>query len=530
MEDIEVSQIFDAAQWVQRQIGLDKLGYEETRNLARILRDLGKHSEAIEQFKLASSLQSCNWVSQWGLAECYVFQKDYNMGIKILEATMKSIESGEMAEDEEAKENLIYISRDLAEWNKDAGNTDQTFAIYKSILQENPDDYVTALSMIILFHENKDYQGLLEFLQSRPTDDSTGEDHRTVVFHAHYDNEKFHEAIFALAYNTDHFETILESYKVAINAAKRRYAEGRKTGDISEEEYGRVCQALLMHKVALLCYNHTANTAEQREYAIDQWILILQFDERSGSYLSIVKSIVRKKLAIVCFQEARRDPTTAQQYIEHLEQMASLRNHGYWEGDFEETYPMRLISRLYALQGDEQKAKDTLRAPVKVYLDLLSDDDPLNDWQGYHGLAMLLMFAGQDADALAAWSLIAPLDNMETENSPSETDSQPAKIQGPMGDICDGRCGTEWTFADNIYVCRDCDYVEFDEDCLKKLREGTLISDKICGKDHEMLHVPAYDAADREKIGEGNVKVGEHILPIEEWIQRLKEDWAIKLA
>jgi hypothetical protein len=142
------------------------------------------------------------------------------------------------------------------------------------------------------------------------------------------------------------------------------------------------------------------------------------------------------------------------------------------------------------------------------------------------------MFAGQDADALAAWSLIAPLDAMETvetEDNSSETDGKPVGLHGPMDDRCDGRCGTRWSFADNIYVCRDCDYVEFDEGCLKKLREGTL-APGICGKNHEMLHVPSYDATEREKIGAGNVKVGDHVLPVEKWLQRLKAEWAIRPA
>lgn len=509
-------------------MGLEKLGYEETRNLARTLRDLGKYSEAIEKFKLASSLQSNNWISQWGLADCYAFQKEYGMAIEIMEATTKAIELGEMADDNEAKESLLYISRDIAKWNKEAGNFDQTFTIYKSMLQENPTDYETALSIMILFHENKDYQGLLDFLQSRKdsTDEVTGLDHRTEAFHAHYDNEKYHETLFALARHTESFDIILESYNIAVAAAKTRYIEGRQSGDTTEEEFGRVCQAILMHKVALLCYSNTAQNAERREFAIDQWMLVMQMDEPSQSYLPIVKSIVREKLARVCFEEARRDPATAGQYLEHLEQMVSLKNTGYWD---DETYPTRLISRWHTLQGEEQQAKDALRAHVKTYLDLLSDDDPLNDWQGYHGLAMHLMFAGQDADALAAWSLIVPLNDTEIENSIPEEGSPPIKLEGPIRDRCDGGCGTRWTFADDIYVCRDCDWVEFDKGCLHQLREGTLVS-QICQKDHEMLHVPAFDMTEREKIGAGNVRVGEQILPVQEWIQRIKMDWGIKLA
>jgi hypothetical protein len=49
------------------------------------------------------------------------------------------------------------------------------------------------------------------------------------------------------------------------------------------------------------------------------------------------------------------------------------------------------------------------------------------------------------------------------------------------------------------------------------LREGTL-DISIYGKDHKMLHVPAYDAVKMEEIGDGNVKVGEQVMSVERWI------------
>ena len=68
----------------------------------------------------------------------------------------------------------------------------------------------------------------------------------------------------------------------------------------------------------------------------------------------------------------------------------------------------QILTRHYALTGQTEKAKDTLRAYVKTDLDLLSDEDLTNDYQGCRGLAIHLMYAGQDDDALAAWPLITP--------------------------------------------------------------------------------------------------------------------------
>jgi hypothetical protein len=61
------------------------------------------------------------------------------------------------------------------------------------------------------------------------------------------------------------------------------------------------------------------------------------------------------------------------------------------------------------------------------------------------------------------------------------------------------------------------------------MRNGTLKLN-VCNKDHEMLHVPAYDPVERQRIGEGNVKVGEEILPVDQWLQRIRKGWGIKLA
>lgn len=83
-KELETWQILAAAKWAQAKIGLESLGYEENRNVARVFRDYDKHNEAIEYFKLASSLESDNWLSQWGLARVYENQKEWTLAIETL--------------------------------------------------------------------------------------------------------------------------------------------------------------------------------------------------------------------------------------------------------------------------------------------------------------------------------------------------------------------------------------------------------------------------------------------------------------
>ncbi|KUM59605.1 hypothetical protein ACN42_g7534 [Penicillium freii] len=524
--DANASQILDTAEYARKYIGISTLGYTETHRLARTLQKYHLYPEAIEKFKLASSLDAYNWFSEWGLATCYAYEKDYALAIEIAEAAKKTIKDGDNEED-----HLVIpdLDRDLAGWNADAGHIDEAVGIYESLLQDSPNDYETALSLTILFHNEKNRGGLLHFLESlKESTDGTGQDRLIQAFHYNSDSAEYHAAICALGSEAAAFDSIFESYEAAITAAKTRLAEARKTEESQLEVYCRACQATLMHHFAYLCYENSTDKPERKVIAIDQWVRILEMENLAGDYnLTSTKLYVRSKLASVCFIEARRDPGSAGPYIEQLEQLAALQSVTSVDADWcYSTYPTRLVARYYALQGDKEKAKDALRPYVKANLDILVDDDPLNDWQGYNGLAMYLIHAEEDDDCLAAWSLIVPTTDTQYDGE-SSGDKSSQEPTGPLNVVCDGNCGTTWSFANDIYACRQCDYIHFDLACLNKLREG-ILDISICGKDHEMLHVPAYDAVKMEEIGDGNVKVGEQVMSVERWIQRLKENWGIK--
>jgi hypothetical protein len=466
-------------------------------------------------------------LSQWGLADCYAGRKEFTTAIEILEATKKGIENGEIGNAEELKDELAEMNRDLAEWNKEVGQSEVTLDIYEKLLQEFPHDYDTALALMTLLHKQGNYERLLEFLQSMKysTDESSGFDRQIQNFHTHYDRAEYHEALFASVRSDRDFNIVLKSYEAAINAAKTRVAQGKKSSKPEEEWRAQICQIDLMYHTALLYYDNSARNLDRVELAINQWLQILHMNATDDLLVAERQARAGSELAIVCFEKALQYPDTAAIYLEHLENVAALK---LGEDTIHGTHPARLLARYHALQGDEQKVKNVLRGYIKLNLDLLSDDDPLNDWQGYNGLAMHFMFAGDDADALAAWSLITPDDATGTE-SPTTSDTTERKLEGPLRDICDGDCGTYWTFANNFYLCKECNYVKFDQRCLDNLRNGT-VKLKVCNKDHEMLHIPAYDPVERQRIGDGNVKVGEEILSVNEWLQRIRKRWGIQSA
>jgi hypothetical protein len=63
----------------------------------------------------------------------------------------------------------------------------------------------------------------------------------------------------------------------------------------------------------------------------------------------------------------------------------------------------------------------------------------------------------------------------ETDVSRGQIVTRSSKdLEGPVGYNCDGRCGTSWSYADDIYVCRECKDVQFDKGCFDSLKAGTL--------------------------------------------------------
>lgn len=529
-DTIQASDILDAAEWAQAQIGLRKLSYEESRNLARTLREYGKYGEAIEQFKHTSTLAEENWLSQHGLAVCYASNGDLNVAIDILEATMKRIRDGEFGKSGEADRDLPDMNDDLATWNRSIGRDEVALAIYQKQLKVDLSDCHAASNLIILLHQQARDTDLVQFLQSlkNAIDPVSGLNLRTKNIQRHAGDRSFNEALFALAQGDAEFDIVLESYEEALAVTRNQMLNGRKAGNTGEERCYQLDQIRIMMQIATL-YQRVSNGSPTREKcAIDHWLRIMEMDGTHDWWLSARQASVRSQFALFCFEKAVQSPDMAAEYLEHLEHIVSFRNSedSLW---LSWSHPSCLLARYHRLQGNHDKVTSILRPSIKITLDLLSDDDPLNDWEAYQGLAVLLMFAGDETNSLAAWSLITPNNVTEAGIGLGNTEKNDHKLEGPMFAYCDGECGTKWTFADNFYVCKTCDDIQFDQKCLHSMRAGTL-KRKVCNPEHDMLHVPAYDPSERKRIGQGNVKVEGDIVSADEWLRRLRRDWGLEAA
>jgi hypothetical protein len=210
--------------------------------------------------------------------------------------------------------------------------------------------------------------------------------------------------------------------------------------------------------------------------------------------------------------QAGTDPATSAEliaYVESLSQWATEADAADFNS-FNATAVRATLGRAFSRAGMHAAAREQLRTNVEVALVLLSDDDPLNDWQGYRHLGRALMDYGDLDNAAAAWSMIGPITSVrraaflplhETEHaaspgldgaSPEPANGADRKAASKTGDltlptVSLGRMPMTCTYA----RC-DCRDVQFDAGCLAKLRAGSLKAD-ACNPDHCFLHVPTWD-------------------------------------
>ena len=114
----------------------------------------------------------------------------------------------------------------------------------------------------------------------------------------------------------------------------------------------------------------------------------------------------------------------------------------------------RSLANLYNSLGKVDASKNLLSDDMKHGLNLLSDDDRSNDYEGYERIANVLMHAKDDLNALTAFSLIGPSQRYSYENY-------------ELNISCHGLCRRKFKFGESLWWCKICNMVAFDDECFK---------------------------------------------------------------
>ncbi|KAJ4354781.1 hypothetical protein N0V95_003554 [Ascochyta clinopodiicola] len=188
-------------------------------------------------------------------------------------------------------------------------------------------------------------------------------------------------------------------------------------------------------------------------------------------------------------------------------------------------YLALLLGRLYQVTGKFREARHMVRDHLVTAFKLLEDDRIGNDRKAYFRIAEALFCLDDERNALAAWSLVACAPAYEDELALDDINE--------LAISCAGDCDWSWDgrkdLDRDLYLCRDCAHVRFEESCYKKLCSG-LLEQTACWKKHKLTKVPKTMLRDRDKIITGHVIVGGKVEKVDTWIAAARRQYDIPEA
>lgn len=505
----ESGRIQRAADWARNEAGIarNSLWYERLGNtyLKYELWDLAK-GEFLEGKKLPNSSLK---ISE-GLAEAYSQSNKKDLAIQEMEIVLSHLKR----KDELATEEKADLIRDLvksANWQTKLRNTADAVIKLREAIRLDEDQYENYYELLSLFIDTEQVPETLGLLKELATHDAKDPslsrlgamlldfaDRGVPLEHV--------ERIFHATRDGDMFQVILQHLQSALTFARER-------------QPASIAYLLLYHGVALAHYS----TMDKRlESPVEQWRECCKLGLQSEKWKDLYSYYLAAKYIFnFHFSNAKsmQGPSTdCETCVTELRKLTESMGNTY------SAYKLRLsLGRYHSLFGTQKVAQDLLMSDMKDGMAFLSDDDPKNDFMGYEIIAQILLHTGDDLNALSAWSLYGPSERYENDEHELEYS-------------CDGRCNKPWTFADSVWFCKVCDDVQFDDECLEKLRKGNLKRD-VCSPDHEWLRVPSW-VDEYEATGKGRVRVGGElqegkrvggqIVAVEEWLDTVRDKWGIE--
>jgi tetratricopeptide (TPR) repeat protein len=477
---------------------------------------------AMAAFKTAQGLDDLNWRCNEGLAMAYAQEEDYSSAVQEMNKTIERLRNDDQGEKEERQKAMLRNLVMLAEWHTELHNSKDAMECYEKALEIKPDDKEIQFNLLkLLFRTDQDEQArkFLDGMAEKKSQDSDLSQLGAMLQLLIADDE--YDVLFGMLFATVRgfpiFVKLMDEMQAATEFAKLE----RRTPD----------QAILLLYTGIATYHYDQSEMRNPEAALGLWdeCGVLKTEDSPWRLSQTCRQAVRL-MSSFHFHLAKSAPNPAL-HVEKLEQIVlNVRKYG------EDRHTRFYLGCYHArVSADRDKAKGIFLNDMKEAVDLLSDEAEWNDYLGYYKLADIFMHYGDDLNALSAWSMLGPYDAGRQRDTSSTEDDDEGRY-GPLKNNCDGRCGKSWTYANDFYCCQICPDVQLCDECLRKLKAGT-VKRFVCSPEHEWLHVPKWDDDKYNEVGihkilvggtfERGVRVGGEPIPVEDWLNKIRDDWGI---
>lgn len=486
-------------------------------------------------FLKAREMRDSSWRISEGLAQVYSANGELKEAIQELELLFTHTREIEALTSDER---VTYVESlyDAAVWNEDLGNISEATNKLREALRVDEHhyrSYYLLLRILMDTDQKSEALELLEHVKMHPANHNLTQLQTLLLEFPGWGSPlMYFETVLRVAGGHSLFHAILDALENALE-----YARKNKLTDT-------VIDLLLCQGVA-----HGRHSASQQtlETALGKWTECYNLCCKSGSSEGWDSALAAATYIFDhYFTKARLTEFAAAEFDTYepvLKEM--VENTSSAAG----TPALRIrLASFYTFARNREAARKLLLNDLILAMDLLSDDDPENDYIGYLRMLDIFIHTGDDLDALSAQALRGPdkvapeLDSSLDGADDSDPKNQDKELHGDLSPVdkepvemlcfrCLGDCERSFTSRDSIWWCKICVDTGFDGDCLAKVRNGTLKT-SICSPDHEWLCFSSLvdefrvTAQGSVRVGgelQDGKRIGGEIVTIEAWLDSIRE-------
>ena len=543
-------------------------GYEKTatwhRRIACTFREHSYSDEAEAHFNKAIELDPRLWRVKAGLAQVYAKREDYAQAAKLYQQEIQIVRDDPDQEPANYVPCLAFNLKQLGNCYSKLNDSKEAYEAYQEAWSINPELHDAAaecFSYLDRENQSRDVMKLVKEMAAK--DDADKKSSYFVNYLVARNNDQddiFFSASMRAARETGEIPDFIKIVQEVINFCRN---ERRAISAVIFELF-----------LADIYYDDRVNS----ERAIRIWERIMNTGTSSKSETLMAKGRKNATLRLASCYFARAMDTKGtlecNQHVESLERLGKSKGRA---GEVINLNEASVILGLwYRLNGKSDKASACFRAHVKYALQILSDDDPTNDIDGYIDLATLFLFTGDIQKSLGIWRKVLlllwqvihggrsapwlsktapwlsntslgtanvseptkPLENsfgnVEADDKDSEPDNKGTEAQiwqdddEALADLhCDGICSHARTFKAStvLWLCIYCYDTAFCDDCYTMVKEGRLPINR-CSPSHEWVALPlSFRYIPDERIfisGEGDDSE-----LIEDWKNDMRKTWGL---
>jgi tetratricopeptide (TPR) repeat protein len=420
------SRTLKAARWADFEE--DSIWHER---VGLALLEAGYEVKAIEEFEKAKAQDQANWRADIGLAKALSKSSEKRLqAIDMMEKTLQVLEQNTnwMSDNERLYQKFCL---DLAGFYIANADGEKAAGMYHKVwkLSSNDLGLQAVAPLVRLLVRQPNFLEIVEILRAMAEDqaDNAEFDRLTEFYHDSSNDIELHRHIATAARKSDSVDFLRESYQKAI-------------GEAEKKSLSIISDYLLFDyaKLLLLDYGEVSRATQ-----ILEAVLLMTTTRSIRDSVFYLREEAKTSLCAIYYEQAKLagiGSQVAKNCIDKLRKLAAPDTDDDSDSDVSQmTNPVQVLGQwLKQEEKDDIGARKIFQRHVKLGIEWLSDSDPYNDEDAYRNLAFAFLYYGDYDNALAAFSLLGPVEpDPDTEASESDgtSDDQPATEDALGADI-----------------------------------------------------------------------------------------------